>query len=229
MEDPVDETVTKAEMFGTFAIIGKAFGSAKRLEIIDLLSQGERTVDSLAKAAELGVTTVSAHLQILKMANLVHTRRQGTSIHYRLAGDDVAALYAALGTVARERSADVAQARAAYLGVSGDGDVEEISRAELVRRRENDNVLLLDVRPSEEYAAGHIPGAVSVPFGSLPAHSHALPQEPDLVAYCRGAYCVMAHDAVRLLHSEGRQAQRLEEGMLEWRLAGLPVETGAAQ
>jgi rhodanese-related sulfurtransferase len=220
----VDDRNRKSALFDELAVVGKAFASAKRLEIIDLLGQRERTVEALAKAAGLGVSTASAHLQILKLANLVHTRREGTRIFYRLAGDDVAALYTALGTVARDRSADVERARAAYLGLADVRDVEEVTREELHRRLGDADTVVLDVRPAEEYEAGHIPGAVSMPFGDLAQRMAALDAEADIVAYCRGAYCVMAHDAVRLLRAEGRHARRLEDGLLEWRLAGLPVE-----
>lgn len=216
----------RTDLFGQLAVVGKAFASPKRLEIIDLLTQGERTVDSVAREIGLGVSTASAHLQILKLSNLVRTRRDGTHIHYSLAGENVAALYAAMNVVARVHSADVGRALDAYLGVQGIGEVEEMSRSELVQRLEAGDVVVLDVRPAEEYAAGHIAGALSVPFGELEERLESLPDDVDVVAYCRGAYCVMAHDAVRLLHSHGRDARRLEDGMLEWRLAGNPVATG---
>jgi len=218
-------TVTRTEVFDRLAIVGKAFSSARRLEIIDLLSQGERTVEAIARATGLGVSTASAHLQVLKGAHLVTTRRDGTRIHYRLAGDDVAALYSGLGAVARNRSADVERARVGYLGGSGAPDVEEVTREELAERLALGAVTVLDVRPHEEYLAGHIPGALSVPFGDLPARVATLEPSSDVVAYCRGAYCVMASDAVRLLRAEGRRATRLEDGLLEWRVAGFPVET----
>lgn len=224
----------KTALFDQLAVVGKAFGSAKRLELIDLLSQGERTVESLAREAGLGVSTASAHLQVLKLSNLVTTRRDGTRIHYRLAGEDVAALYASMRTVARSHSADVDRALASYLGVGSlgdtDADVTEISRQELLEHLDTGDLVLLDVRPAEEYAAGHIPGARSVPFGQLAEDLDAiggLEQQADIVAYCRGAYCVLAHDAVRLLQAKGRRARRLEDGLLEWRTQGHPVEITA--
>lgn len=220
-----EQRESKSVLFDRLATVGKAFASAKRLELIDLLSQGERTVDSLASEAGLGVSTASAHLQILKLSNLVETRREGTRIHYRLAGDDVATLYASMLTVARVHSADVDKALAAYLGASGLGDIEEVTRGELLAKLGNGDVILLDVRPPVEFAAGHIPGARSVPFGELDSRRDEL--NGEIVAYCRGAYCVMAHDAVRLLNAHGQQARRLEDGMLEWRLAGHPVEVSA--
>lgn len=217
-------------LFDRLAVVGKAFASAKRLELIDLIGQGERSVEALAAEAGLGVTTVSAHLQVLKLANLVATRREGTRIYYRLAGDDVAGLYATLRTVAQMRSGDVERALAAYLGIgSHEQDaVEQISRTELLARLERDEVLVLDVRPAAEYDAGHIPGAVSLPFDEIADRLADVPSEVEVVAYCRGGWCVLAHDAVRLLRSEGRAARRLEDGMLEWRVAGLPVQAAMA-
>jgi len=214
-------------VFDRLAVVGKAFASATRLELIDLLSQGERTVEALATEAGLQTSTASAHLQVLKLANLVATRREGTRIHYRLAGDDVTALYASLRTVARSHSADVESALASYLGIGRhDDDVELVTREDLRARLEREEVLLIDVRPAEEFAAGHIPGAASVPFGRIEESLAEVPADAEIVAYCRGGWCVMAHDAVRLLQAHGRTARRLEDGMLEWRVAGLPVEAG---
>lgn len=217
----------RSRVFDELAVVGKAFGSARRLELVELLAQGERSVDDLARAAEMGVTTVSAHLQVLKASNLVSTRREGTRVYYRLAGDDVAALYAAMRTVARERSADVARALDSYLNLPG-GEVGVISRHELEDLLAGGDLVLLDVRPVEEFAAGHIPGATSAPLEVLGAMSASLSQGPPVVAYCRGTFCVLAHDAVRLLAVEGITARRLEDGMLEWRTHGHPVEVGAA-
>jgi rhodanese-related sulfurtransferase/DNA-binding transcriptional ArsR family regulator len=216
MGDPA----AKAELFDSLARVGSALGSGKRLELLDLLAQGERSVEALARAAGLGVTTASAHLQSLRHAGLVSTRREGTRIHYRLAGPDVAALYAALRDVAAAHSADVAAARAAYLGPA---DTERVTREELLVRARTGQVVVLDVRPAEEYAAGHIPGAVSMPLDQLADRLADLPADTAVVAYCRGAWCVLAHDAVRLLTARGRGAARLVDGMLEWRLADLPV------
>jgi rhodanese-related sulfurtransferase/DNA-binding transcriptional ArsR family regulator len=214
----------KTALFEQFARVGKALGSGKRLELLDLLAQGERTVESLARAAELGVTTASAHLQTLKQAKLAATRREGTKVYYRLAGTDVAALYALVRTVASEHLPDVKAASAAYLGP----DTEHVTREELLRRARDGDVVVLDVRPREEYAAGHIPGAVSIPLDELADKLADLPADEEIVAYCRGAYCVLAHDAVRLLATHGRRARRLSEGMLEWRLADLPVASASA-
>lgn len=215
----------KTALYDAFARTGKALSSGKRLELLDLLAQGERTVDALAKAAALNVTTASAHLQTLKQAGLVATRRDGVRIHYRLAGDDVAALYALLRTVARTHQAAVEPARAAYLGTD---HAAEVSREELLARARSRQVVVLDVRPAEEYAAGHIPGALSIPVAELADRIAELPDDTEVVAYCRGAYCVLAYDAVRLLRERGRTAVRLTDGMLEWRLADLPVATESA-
>lgn len=213
------------ELFDRLAVVGKAFASANRLRLVDLLAQGERSVEHLAREAGLGVTTASSHLQILKLANVVATRTEGTRVFYRLAGDDVAQLYAALGAVARAHSPDVERALASYFGTGSVDDVELVSRDELRRRLRAGEVLAVDVRPAEEYQAGHIPGARSIPFGELLQRLDEL--DGEVVAYCRGAHCVLAHDAVRLLAAEGRPARRLEDGMLEWRAAGLPVAAGA--
>ncbi|WP_455358297.1 ArsR/SmtB family transcription factor [Streptomyces sp. SYSU K21746] len=219
------DAARKTALYDAFARTGKALSSGKRLELLDLLAQGERTVEALARAAGLNLTTASAHLQTLKQAGLVATRREGVRIHYRLAGDDVAALYALLRQVAQAHQEAVEPARRAYLGTD---DAEEVDRQELLARAAAGEVVVLDVRPAEEYAAGHIPGALSIPVGELADRIAELPEETEVVAYCRGAYCVLAHDAVRLLHEQGRRAVRLVDGMLEWRLAALPVEAETA-
>lgn len=211
---------SKGRLYDAFAVSGKALASGKRLELLDLLAQGERTVDALAKAAGLNLTTASAHLQTLKQAGFVATRREGVRIHYRLAGEDVAQLFALLRKVAERHQAAVPAARDAYLGVDGAG---VIGRDELRARAEAGEVVVLDVRPLEEYLAGHIPGARSIPVGELADRITELPAESEIVVYCRGEYCVLAHDAVRLLTDHGRRAIRLDDGMLEWRLAELPV------
>lgn len=214
----------KMALFTAFAQVGKALGSAKRLELVELLAQGERSVEVLAATAGLGLTTASNHLQVLKQSGLVATRKEGTKVFYRLAGADVAALWARLRQVAATHLAEVDRARAAYLGPA---DTEQLTRAELLRRIQDGDVTLIDVRPREEYAAGHIPGARSIPVDELLDRLTELPEDGTIVAYCRGAYCVFSHDAVRTLLSHGRRAARLEEGMLEWRLADLPLATGA--
>lgn len=211
----------KTRLYDAFAASGKALASPKRLELLDLLAQGERTVDALAKVAGMNLTTTSAHLQALKQAGFVATRREGVRVHYRLAGEDVARLFALLRRVAEAHQADVSAARDAYLG---DDYVAEITREELRGQAAAGDVVVLDVRPVEEYRAGHIPGAVSVPVGELAERVDELPQDVQIVVYCRGEYCVLAHDAVRLLTALGRRAIRLNDGMLEWRLAQWPVD-----
>ncbi|MET8623842.1 metalloregulator ArsR/SmtB family transcription factor [Kitasatospora sp. NPDC004669] len=215
----------KAALFDALARTGKALSNGKRLELLDLLAQGERSVDALAKAAGLGLTTASSHLQALKQAGLVATRREGVRIHYRLAGDDVAALYALLQQVARTHQAAAEHARTHYLGPD---DTDHLTREELLARVKSGTATVIDVRPAEEYAAGHIPGALSIPLDQLEARLAELPADAEVVAYCRGTNCVLSHDAVRLLATRGRRAARLVDGMLEWRLNDLPVEAGAA-
>ena len=213
----------KSRLFDQFARVGKALASGKRIELLDLIAQGERTVEALARASELGLTTASAHLQILKGANLVTTRREGTKVYYRLAGNDVAELLGLVKAVGDAHLPDVGAAARAYLGPA----TEQVTRAELLARVRSGRVAVVDVRPGEEYDAGHIPGAVSIPLDELADRLAELPDDHDVVAYCRGAYCVLAHEAVRLLTARGRSAVRLEHGMLEWRLAGLPVDVPA--
>lgn len=223
----------KTVLFEQLARVGKALGNGKRLELLDLLAQGERSVENLAAAAGLGLSTASAHLQVLKQAGLVTTRREGTKIHYDLAGLDVARLYEQLRTVAGDRVAEVERAREDYLGTGDvlpgeEADERAVRRDELLARAARGEVAVLDVRPPEEYAAAHIPGAVSIPLEELPERLDELPAGQEVVAYCRGAWCVLAHEAVDLLRARGRRARRLEDGLLEWRLDELPVDTGRA-
>lgn len=214
--------VTRPMVFDHIARIGKALASGKRLELLDLLAQTERTVEALARAAGLGVTTASAHLQTLKQGGLVATRKDGTRVYYRLASGEVAQLYATVRDVATSHLADVAAAVAVYLGP----DVQHVTRDQLLHRVDRGEVIVIDVRPNEEYAAGHIPGALSIPLDDLVHRLDELPPGTEIVAYCRGPQCVLAPDAVRLLTNHGRSARHLAEGMLEWRLAELPVEAG---
>jgi rhodanese-related sulfurtransferase/DNA-binding MarR family transcriptional regulator len=207
-------------MYQEFARVGKALANPRRLELLDLLAQGERSVEVLAGRADLGLTTASNHLQILRQAGLVSTRKEGTKVYYRLAGADIAALWAELRDVASAHLASVDRVRSAYLGAD---DVDEVTRDELLQRLEAGDVTLIDVRPSEEYAAGHIPGALSLPLDELADRLASLPAGTTIVAYCRGSYCVLAREAVRALAAAGFDATRLRDGMLEWRLANLPV------
>lgn len=210
----------KTALFDQFARVGRALASGKRLELLDLLAQGERDVAALAAVADLGVSTASAHLRTLREANLVTTRRDGTRILYSLAGRDVADLYVRLQEVAKSHLPGVEAARTAFLGEDGG---RPLTRNELQQLAKTTNVTVLDVRPREEYTAGHIPGAVSFPLNELADRLAELSNDGQIVAYCRGAYCVLAHQAVRLLRVHGRDATRRADGMLEWRLADLPV------
>ncbi|MCH7230176.1 metalloregulator ArsR/SmtB family transcription factor [Glycomyces sp. L485] len=211
----------KAALFDQLARVGKALGNGKRLELLDLLAQSERSVESLATASGMGLTTVSAHLQTLKAAGLLTTRREGQKIHYSLADDDVAALYRLARDTASTHLAEVERAAADYLG----DQPAQVSREALLAGIERGEYTVLDVRPAEEYAAGHLPGAIGIPMDELADRLTEIPADARVVAYCRGTYCVFAHDAVELLARSGRNAARLEGGLLEWRLADLPVET----
>jgi rhodanese-related sulfurtransferase len=219
------ERVAKDALYAEFAAVGKALGSPKRLELLDLLAQGPRSVDELASAAELGVSTCSAHLQTLREAGLVETRRAGRRIFYSLAGDDVAGLWDHLRRVAQRHRPHTELARRTYLGPE---DTAAVGTDELLRRLEAGDIVVLDVRPEPEYAGGHLPGAVHIPLEQLGERLVELPRDREVVAYCRGRYCVLAHDAVRLLTANGLTARRAADGVLEWRVAGIHVHTGAA-
>jgi len=220
------ERVAKDALFAEFAAVGKALGNPKRLELLDLLAQGSRSVEDLASAAELGVSTCSAHLQTLREAGLVETRREGRRIYYSLAGDDVAGLWDHLRRVAQRHRPHTELARRTYLGPE---DTAAVDTAELLRRLETGDTVILDVRPEPEYAGGHLPGAIHIPLEQLSERLVELPHDKEIVAYCRGRYCVLAHDAVRLLTANGLTARRAADGVLEWRVAGIPVvQPGAA-
>ena len=214
----------KDRLYEQFARTAKAVASPKRIELLELLAQGERTVEALAGATAMGVTNTSAHLQVLRHARLVETRKQGTKVHYRLAGDEVAGFIAALRDLTRVRLAEVDRVVADYFAARD--ALEPVSRTELVERASRGEVVILDVRPAEEFAAGHIPGALSVPLDQLDAALMRLPRRARIVAYCRGPYCVLAPQAVERLRARGFNAHRLVDGMPEWRLAGLPVAVG---
>lgn len=211
----------KDALFAEFASVGKVLGNPKRLELLDLLAQGPRSVESLAEAAALGMSTCSAHLQTLREAGLVESRRDGKRVYYSLTGTDVAGLWEHLRRVAQVHRPHTEPARRAYLGPE---DTTAIDTDELLRRIERGDVVLLDVRPEPEYAGGHLPGALHIPLEELAARIGELPRDREVVAYCRGRYCVLAHDAVRLLNAHGVDARRATDGVLEWRLAGVPIE-----
>ncbi len=219
------DRAAKDALYREFAAVGKVLGNPGRLELLDLLAQAPRSVEELAAAARLPMSTCSAHLQTLREAGLVETRRDGKRVYYSLAADDVAGLWRDLRSVARRHRPRTGAAARAYLGPE-DGDA--VDTAELLRRLGAGDTLVLDVRPGPEYAAGHLPGAVHIPVEELADRLAELPPDRQIVAYCRGQYCVLAHDAVRVLSSRGLDARRAVDGMLEWRLAGHPVEPGAA-
>src|SRR5262245_19432210 len=204
------EARPKDLLFEQFALVAKALASPKRLEMLDVLTQGERSVDSLAQATSLKLTTASAHLQILRQGGLVVSRKDGTRIYYRLAGDDVARLYMGVRDVARAHLAGTERAARTYLGNDA---MEPVSRDDLLDRIKAGSVVLIDVRPESEFEAGHIEGATSIPLESLLKRVSQLPRGMDIVAYCRGELCVLSYEAVRLLRSKGRSARRLEGGM----------------
>ena len=214
----------KDRLYEQFARAAKAVASPKRIELLELLAQREHTVEALAQATGMGVTNTSAHLQVLRRARVVETRKDGTKVFYRLAGEEVAAFIVALRDLARSRLAEVDAVVRDYF-MARDA-LEPVSRTELLDRASEGKVVILDVRPRQEFVAGHIPGALSVPLGELDVALARLPKRAQIVAYCRGPYCVLAPQAVERLRAKGFKARRLADGMPEWRLAGLPVAAG---
>lgn len=208
----------KTALFEAIAVMGKAFASPRRLELLDLLAQAPRTVDELAGASDQSMANTSQHLQALHAAGLVTRSREGTSVRYALAGDEVLRLWLSLRETSVARLAEVERAAGEYLGE----DVEAIGRDELIARLRRGDVIVVDVRPSEEFEAGHIDGARSIPIDELRDRLAELPADREVVAYCRGPFCAYAHEAVRQLRAAGRNARRLHEGWPEWRLAAQP-------
>lgn len=215
----------KDRLYGQFARLGKALASPYRLELLDLLAQGERTGESLA--AETGATTanISQHLQILRHAGLAAARRDGLFVHYRIADPTVLTLCAAIRTVAERQDAELNRIVREHFGHRT--EPEPVGMDELLRRVRAGEVIVLDARPATEYAAGHIPGALSIPVDDLEQRLRRLPKSKPYVAYCRGPYCIYADQAVEQLRASGRRARRLAVGLPEWKSAGLPVELGA--
>jgi rhodanese-related sulfurtransferase/predicted transcriptional regulator len=214
----------KSALFEAIAVMGKAFASATRLELLDLLAQGPRTVEELARASGQSTANTSQHLQALHAAGMVTRAREGTRVRYAIAGDRALRLWLALRDASGAQLAEVERAARDYLGE----DVEAIGREELLTRLGRGDVVLVDVRPEEEFAAGHIEGARSIPLDELEQRLAELPADREIVAYCRGPYCAYAHEAVRRLQAAGRSARRLEEGWPEWRLAAKPPQTTRA-
>jgi len=210
----------KDALFEAIAVMGKALASPRRLELVDLLAQAPRTVDGLARASGQSTANTSQHLQALHAAGLVSRTREGTSVRYSVADDDALSLWLALRQVSVARLAEVERAARDYLG----DDVDAIGRDELVARMRRGEVVLVDVRPGEEFEAGHIDGARSIPLEELEGRLAELPADREVVAYCRGPLCAFSHEAVRQLRAEGRSARRLEDGWPEWRLAHEELE-----
>lgn len=220
------ETNTRARLHDAWADVAKAFASPARLELLDALAQGERSVDALARAAGLPVANTSAHLKVLRAAGLVAPRREAQFVHYRLTEDGVVRLLRELQGLARRQREDVDRLARDY--VDDRDALEPIDAAELKRRMKAGLVTLVDVRPATEYEAGHIPGAISLPFDDLARGRRRLPAGRPIIAYCRGPYCVLSVDAVNVLRRRGRAAFRLRDGFPDWKAAGHPVATGAA-
>ena len=215
------------DLYEQFARIGKALGSARRVELLDLLCQGERSVDALARTSGMTVTNTSQHLRALRAARLVDARKEGTKVIYRVADDEVCRFFFAVREVARARLAEVEQFVRRH--VEEVDEYEPVGRVELLERAKRRGVVVLDVRPPDEYASGHIAGAISIPLEELEQRLASLPRDAEIVAYCRGPYCLLAPRAVELLRERGFHARRLDDGFPEWRLAGNPVAVGAEE
>jgi rhodanese-related sulfurtransferase/DNA-binding transcriptional ArsR family regulator len=213
----------KHDLFSQFARVAKAMSNGYRLELLEFLAQGERSVDALAKVSGLTVANTSQHLQQLRQTGLVTNRKEGLKVYYKLSGADVVALFGLLREVAERHVADVERLVDDYLKVKD--DLEPIPASELLSRAREGLVMALDVRPTEEYNAGHVPGAINVPLEELEQHLHELNPEQEIVAYCRGPHCVLAFDAVDKLRGKGISARRLDGGLPEWKLEGFPVES----
>lgn len=212
----------KHDLFAQFARVGKALSNGNRLELLEFIAQGERSVDELAGVSGLSVANTSQHLQQLRQAGLVACRKEGLKVYYRLSGDDVIALLDSVREVAERHLAEVQQLVQTFLTTRD--SLEPLARQDLLERARDGLITVLDVRPSEEYAAGHVPGAINVPLKELEAHLDSFDPEHEIVAYCRGPHCILAFDAVARLRKSGFSARRLEDGFPEWQLSGLPIE-----
>lgn len=217
----------KDAIYEQFARLGKATSAPKRLELLELLCQGPRTVEALAEQAAISVANASQHLQVLRAARLVEAEKRGLFVEYRVAGDDVSRFFLTLRELAEARLAEVDQVTRDYF--ERRGAMEAVAADELLRRVRAGEVTVLDVRPVEEFRAGHIPGALSIPVAELKARLRELPKNREIVAYCRGPYCVMALEAVELLRKKGFKAERMEQGVVDWRARGWRVDTEGAR
>ena len=217
----------KDSIYEQVARLGKAVSAPKRLELLDLLCQGPRTVEVLAEQASISVANASRHLQVLRGARLLETQKKGLYVEYRVADDEVCRFFFSVRGLAESRLAEIDKVTRAFFEQRG--ALEAVQCEELLRRVKGGEVTILDVRPAEEYRAGHIPGALSVPVAELKARLRDLPKDREVVAYCRGPYCVMAAEAVDILRGKGFKAHRMEQGVMEWRARGWRVETAAAE
>jgi len=218
----MSSNAAKERLYQAIGRVAAALGSAGRLQLLEFVAQGERSVDALAAMTGLSVANTSKHLQALRQAGLVAARKQGLRVYYSLAGDDVSLLLAALRGVAEHRAADVEKLLQAWLAHRD--ELEPVPAHEVLERVKRGLVTVLDVRPPEEYAAGHLPGAINVPVDRLEKYLSKLPKRKEVIAYCRGPYCLMSFEAVEKLRKRGFKAKRLQNGYPEWRAAGLPVE-----
>lgn len=212
----------KSDLFTQFARVGKALSNANRLELLEFLAQGSRSVESLANVAKLSIANTSQHLQHLRQAGLVTSQKDGLKVYYSISGDDVIGLLDSLRDVAERHLSDVDKLVNTYL--TAKDNLDPIPAAELLERAKQDLVTVLDVRPKEEYEAGHVQGAINIPIEELEQHLEGFDPEQEIVAYCRGPHCILAFDAVAQLREKGFKARRLENGYPEWKVAGLPVE-----
>lgn len=212
----------KSDLFTQFARVGKALSNANRLELLEFLAQGSRSVESLANVAKLSIANTSQHLQQLRQSGLVISRKEGLKVYYSLSGDDVIGLLDSLREVAERHISDVDKLVNTYL--TAKDNLEPIPADELLKKAKDDLITVLDVRPKEEFEAGHVQGAINIPIEELESHLADFDPEQEIVAYCRGPHCILAFDAVAQLREKGFQARRLENGYPEWKVAGLPTE-----